>query len=291
MLVRALLTLLWALHFLPRPILAMLGALAGILFMILGRERRRVVDTNLELCFPLKSKSDLRKLRKKHFVSLGKAIAESTIAWWGSKRRIRKLASIEGKNFLDDALRQAPVIVLAPHFIGVEILAIRLSMEENAQSMYSQQKNPVFNNFLKSRRTRFKDIRLVSRQDGIKEVVRSLKARLPLFFLPDMDFGSKDSIFVPFFGVEAATIDAVPRLASLTKAKIIPVTIRRDQKTNKYIIQFTPAWGNYPSGDLRADTRNMNEFIEECILASPEQYYWVHKRFKTRPIGEEPVYG
>ena len=109
--------------------------------MILGRERRRVVDTNLELCFPLKSKSDLRKLRKKHFVPLVKRLPKARSPG-GAAKAYQELASIEGKNFLDDALRQAPVIVLAPHFIGVEILAIRLSMEENAQSMYSQQKKP-----------------------------------------------------------------------------------------------------------------------------------------------------
>lgn len=290
MLTRIALALMWLLHCLPQPLLARTGAVLGALFMGLARERRKVVRTNLALCFPDLSRRERSRLARAHFRAFGQALADTTIAWWSGAKRVRKLAVIEGKENFDEANRAGPVIVLAPHFVGVEILAIRLSMEENAQSMYSHQKDAVFDRFLISRRTRFRPIRLASRQDGIKPVVRGLRARLPLFFLPDMDFGARDAIFVPFFGVPAATIDAVPRLAAMTKAAVVPVIIEQGKPGKPYRIRFLPAWQDYPSGDLRADTRRMNEFIEERVKAAPEQYYWVHKRFKTRPQGEDRIY-
>ncbi len=290
MLTRIALAAMWVLHFLPSRLLAKAGKLLGLMFMGLARERRNVVRINLKLCFPELSNAQRKRLAHAHFSAFGRALTQTTIAWWSDANRVRALATIEGKQYFDIANRAGPVIVLAPHFVGVEILAIRLSIEENAQSMYSHQKNPVFDRFLVSRRTRFRDIRLASRQDGIKTVVRGLKARLPLFFLPDMDFGPRDAIFVPFFGVLAATIDAVPRLAALTGAAVVPVLIEQKPIGEGYAIRFMPAWENYPTRDFRADTLRMNQFIEECVKGAPEQYYWVHKRFKTRPPGEKRIY-
>jgi KDO2-lipid IV(A) lauroyltransferase len=287
---RIALAILWALHFLPRHLLSLFGQLIGLLFFLLSGERRHVVKTNLKLCFPTLAPQQIKTLTINHFMALGRAITDCSIAWWSSSAAIKKLARIRGKEMLDQALTEGPVIVLAPHFVGLEILGIRLSLEENAQSMYSNQKDPVLNQFLISRRTRFRDIRLISRQDGIKKVVRALKARLPLFFLPDMDLGAKDAVFVPFFGVNAATVDAVPRLAMLTNAKIVPVTVRQLGPNEPYEIEFFPTWENYPSGDLLADTKFMNEFIENQVKKMPEQYYWVHKRFKTRPPDEATLY-
>ena len=290
MLTRVAIAMMWMLHFLPQTLLARTGEVLGLVSMLLTHERRKVVGINLALCFPDMPRRDLRRLRRAHFRAFGRALAETTIAWWSNANRIRTLAEIEGKEHFDRAIRKGPVILLAPHFVGVEILAIRLSLEADAQSMYSHQKDKVFDRFLMSRRTRFRPIRLASRQDGIKPIVRGLKARLPLFFLPDMDFGPSDAIFVPFFGVMAATIDAVPRLAALTGAIIVPVVINQKPPGQGYLIQFLPSWENYPTQDVRADTRRMNAFIEECVKAVPEQYYWVHKRFKTRPAGEERFY-
>ena len=284
------LAILWILHFLPRRILSVFGQIMGLLFFVLSSDRRHVVTKNLDLCFPNLSTAERDSLRLKHFISLGRALSDCSIAWWSKPSSIKKLARIEGKEILDQALSEGPVIVLAPHFVGLEILGIRLSIEEHAQTMYSKQKDPILDKFLRSRRTRFRETKLISRQDGIKSVIRALKARLPLFFLPDMDFGPKDAVFVPFFGTSAATIDAVPRLAALTKAKVVPVTIRQFGPNEPYKIKFFPSWNNYPSGDLLADTKAMNKFIEDQARTMPEQYYWVHKRFKHRPPGEPSLY-
>jgi Kdo2-lipid IVA lauroyltransferase/acyltransferase len=290
MLTRLALALLWLLHFLPERILSRVGQLLGLLLMAAAGERRRVVHTNLRLCFPELDEPARRRLARAHFRAVGRALADSTIAWWSGAQRIRSLASIEGWEHFERADHAGAVIVLAPHFVGVDILAIRLSIEHDAMSMYSHQKDPVFDRFLVSRRTRFRPIRLASRQDGIKPVIRGLKARLPLFFLPDMDFGPRDATFVPFFGVPTATIDAVPRLAALARASVVPVVIRQNAVGEGYTVRFFPAWKDYPTGDLRADTARMNAFIEQQVREIPAQYYWLHKRFKTRPAGEERLY-
>ncbi len=290
MLTRMWIAIMWLLHLLPRKLLARTGEILGMVFMLLARERRAVVAINLALCFPELSRRDQRRLRRAHFRAFGRAIAETTIAWWSKAERIRTLAEIKGLEHFNRAKRKGPMILLAPHFVGVEILAIRMSIESDAQSMYSHQKNEVFDRFLISRRTRFRPIRLASRQDGIKPLVRGLKARLPLFFLPDMDFGPRDAMFVPFFGVMAATIDAVPRLAALTGATIVPVVINQKPAGQGYVIRILQPWKNYPTQDVRADTRRMNAFIEKCVKEVPEQYYWVHKRFKTRPPGDQKFY-
>jgi KDO2-lipid IV(A) lauroyltransferase len=291
MLTRLALAFLWLLHFLPRPQLARIGEGIGLALMFLGRERRNVVRTNLKLCFPELKDEDRARLARSHFMAAGRALADSTIGWWSSAHRICQLARVEGLELFHRTLASGPTIILAPHFVGVDILAIRLSIEHDAISMYSQQKNPVFDRFLISRRTRFRPIRLASRQDGIKPIIRGLREGLPFFFLPDMDFGPRDAMFVSFFGVAAATVDALPRLAAVTGAVVLPVTIRLGRRPGEaYVVRVHPVWRDFPTADRVADTRRMNAFIEEIARDCPEQYYWLHKRFKTRPAGEERFY-
>jgi KDO2-lipid IV(A) lauroyltransferase len=261
----------------------------GLLLMLLGRERRNVVETNLRLCFPELTAAARRQLRQRHYVALGRAVADTSIAWWSGANRLRKLVSVEGWEHLH-GIKERPVIMLTSHFVGVDILAVRLSIDIDAVSMFSHQKDPVFDRFLVSRRTRFRPIRLASRQDGIKPVIRGLREGLPLFFLPDMDYGARDAIFTPFFGVPAATISALSRLAAITGAAVVPVTITQLSAGRGYQVRFQSAWENFPGSDVATDTRRMNEFVEGCVREAPEQYYWVHKRFKTRPPGEERIY-
>lgn len=290
MLTRLALGMMWLLHFLPQPLLARVGQGIGLVLRALGHERRNVVEINLALCFPHLDQSQRRELARRHFMAAGQALAETTIAWWSSADCVRALARIEGYEHFRDSCDSGPTIIFAPHFVGVDILAIRLSIERDAVSMYSRQKNPVFDRFLVSRRTRFRPIRLASRQDGIKPIIRGLRDRLPFFFLPDMDFGARDAVFVPFFGVPAATVDALPRLAAATGAKVLPVVVTQLRPGEGYVVRFFPVWESYPSGDVLQDTQRMNQFIEEHARAQPEQYYWLHKRFKTRPSGERRFY-
>ena len=289
MMTRLGLAVIWLLHWLPLPVLAALGRGAGSLLYRLARERRRVVLTNFKLCFPELDERQREKLARDHFAAFARSLLEHGILWWGSRERVLGMIRIEGLEHWQ-AVRDRPVIWLAPHFVGLDMGGIRISAEYRAVSVYSKQKNPAFDAVLYHGRTRFVMPELYSRQDGIRPVARAIKKGLPFYYLPDMDFGERDSIFVPFFSVPAATITGLARIAALTGAVVVPAVTRQLPGGEGYVLRFYPAWDNFPGADLAADTRRMNAFIEDRVREMPEQYYWLHKRFKTRPPGEERFY-
>ena len=280
---------LWLLHFLPLALLNPLGQGLGLLFYALGRERRAVARTNLKLCFPSLSEHERERRVRQHFCAFGRSFLERGLLWWSSAARIQRLVRIEGEAHWQ-ALHGQPVILLAPHFVGLDMGGSRLSIEVQVASMYSKQKNPLADRLLLQGRRRFNVPRLFSRQDSVRGVVKAVREGTPFYYLPDMDFGARDSIFVPFFGVSAATITGVSRLARLANARVVPAVTRQLPGGQGYVLRFYPAWENFPSDDVAADTRRVNAFIEERVLEMPEQYYWLHKRFKTRPAGEPRFY-
>jgi KDO2-lipid IV(A) lauroyltransferase len=279
---------LWLVHFLPLPWIGALGAALGSLLYRFGRGR--VTRINLALCFPEMSERERHALGLRHFRMLGRNALELSIMVWGSEAQLLKLTRHEGLEHLHAAAADGhPVIAVAPHFIGLNMGGIRVAYEyPGTASVYSKQKNPVLDRIFLRARTRFGHPHLVSRQEGLRSIVRAIRSGKPFYFLPDMDFGIRDAIFSPFFGVPTATITALPRLAKLTGARVIPVITR--QEGDHYVARFYPAWENYPTGDLEADVRRMNAFIEERVREMPEQYFWAHKRFKTRPPGEPSPY-
>ena len=277
---------LWLVHFLPMRWIAALGSGLGRLLYRFGRGR--VTRINLALCFPQMPEAEREALGLRHFRMLGRNALELSIMAWGSERQLLELIRLEGEEHLRAAAGR-PVIVLAPHFIGLNMGGIRVAHAcPGTASIYSRQKNPVLDWLFLKARTRFGDPHLVSRQEGLRSVVRAIKSGKPFYFLPDMDFGMRDAIFSPFFGVPAATVTALPRLARLTGAIVLPVITR--QEGDGYVARFYPPWEGYPTGDLEADVRRMNAFIEDRVREMPEQYFWAHKRFKTRPPGEPSPY-
>ncbi|MDR0480462.1 MAG: lipid A biosynthesis acyltransferase [Gallionellaceae bacterium] len=283
------LALAWLLHFLPLPLLALLGNTTGAIFWLLGRERRGVADTNLRLCFPEMSAQERKRLVFRHFCVFGRSVIERSILWWSSKKRIYRLVRVQGREHFEQS-RDKPVIYLAAHFVGLEIAGNWMTFYVDGVSVYAKQKNLYFTDFLRRKRGRFRHQILFSRQDGLRGVIKAMRAGHPFYYFADQDVGAKDTLFVPFFGVPAATITAVPRLAEMTGAKVVPAITRILPGGQGYELTFYPAWDNYPSGDPMADTRRMNAFIEERVREMPEQYFWLHKRFKTRPEGEEKLY-
>ena len=289
MMTRLGLGLIWLLHWLPLALLAPLGRAAGLLLYALAGERRSVVLTNLRLCFPDLREPQRVQLARNHFAVFTRSLLEHGILWWGSRERVLRMVRVEGlEHWL--AVRERPVIWLSPHFVGLDMGGIRLTAEFPLVSVYSKQKNPVFDAVLLHGRTRLGPTELYSRQDGIRPVAKAIKKGLPFYYLPDMDFGERDSMFVPFFGVPAATITGLARIAAMTGAVVVPAVTTQLPGGDGYVLRFYPAWDHYPGGDLAADTRRMNAFIEERVREMPEQYYWLHKRFKTRPAGEERIY-
>jgi Kdo2-lipid IVA lauroyltransferase/acyltransferase len=289
MLTRVALGLVWLLHFLPLQVLAPVGRGLGLIAYLLAHERRTVGLTNLGLCFPELSAAERRRLLRRHFQAFGRAVLERGILWWAPKARFVRLVRVEGLEHWR-AHQGKPVIWLAPHFVGLDMGGSRLATEYEAASMYTRQKNPVVDALLYHGRTRFVMPRLVSRQEGIRPLVRVIREGMPFYYLPDMDFGARDSVFVPFFGVPAATITGLSRLARLAGAVVIPAITRQLPGGRGYVLQFYPAWSDFPTGDAEADARRMNAFIEARVREMPEQYHWLHKRFKTRPPGAPPVY-
>jgi len=277
------------LQFLPLVLLAPLGRGLGLVLYLLVRERRHVTLTNLRMCFPHWDEQRRRRTARRHFQAFGRSMLEHGILWWGSAQRVRKLVRIEGgEHALGDGRR--PVIWLAPHFVGLDMGGIRLALDHRVASMYARQKNPVLDAAIFRGRTRFIEPALFSRQEGMRPVIRALRSRLPFYYLPDMDLGRRDSIFVPFFGVPTATVTALPRLARVTQAQVVPVVTRQLPGGGGYVLRFFPPWTDFPTDDVEADTRRMNTFIEERVREMPEQYFWLHKRFKTRPEGEAGFY-
>lgn len=287
---RLLVLILRLLHaLLPARALGLLGEGLGVALYHLAGGRRRIGQINLSLCFPELDERARRALLRAHFRALGRATLQEAVSWWGSRAEVETLTRIEGRENLTPHLGK-PMIWLVPHFVGLNIGGVRISAEFSpVVSMYARIKNPVLDKLMLHARTRFGGAELYSRHDGIKPVIRAMRKGSPFYYLPDLDHGLKDGIFAPFFGVPAATITGLSRIARATGAVVVPIIIR--QQDGGYVARFYPAWEDFPSNDVEADTRRMNAFIEDRVRELPAQYFWLHKRFKTRPPGEAKFYG
>jgi KDO2-lipid IV(A) lauroyltransferase len=286
---RAGLLLLWLLHFLPLPFLASIGSAVGMVAYALIGKRRRIARTNLRLCFPHLPPAARERLLRRHFRCFGRALLASGIAWWSSPTRLRRVVRLEHAERLD-ALAGQPVIALAPHFVGIELEGLRVSLDYPGAAVYVRQKDRFVDAFLKRRRERFAGTRMFLRSAGIKPIVRALREGRAVQLSPDMDLGPRDSLFVPYFGVRAATVPALSRIAKLTRARVVPLVVHERPGARGYSVRCYPAWDGFPTDDAEADTRRMNAFLEARIREMPEQYLWTHKRFKTRPPGEPGLY-
>ncbi|MDB5960495.1 MAG: bacterial lipid biosynthesis acyltransferase family protein [Massilia sp.] len=286
---RVVLGLMWLLHWLPLPILGRFGKLVGSVLFVLLRSRRRIALINLRLCLPDLSEAQRIALARSHFQAYSRSIFERAILWWAPISRLQRLIKVTPAVPLQQ-MAAGPVVLLCPHFVCLDVAGVAVAMVASASSMYVAQKNKVFDEVLRKGRSRFMPVRLFSRQDGIKPIMRALRDGLPYFMLPDMDFGDKDAPFVPFFGVPAATLTATARIAATTRAAVIPVVATFLPDYQGWQVKFYPAWDNYPGDDMLEATRRMNAFIEERVLEAPAEYFWTHKRFKTRPPGQPSPY-
>jgi KDO2-lipid IV(A) lauroyltransferase len=284
----------WLLHWLPLPVLGRLGEGIGTLLFLVMRSRRRITLINLALCMPELSDDQRKDIARKHFESYARSVLERGILWWASEARLRRLIEIDP--FVPTTLAAGkPTIFLCPHFVCLEVAGVAITMEGPLCSIYTRQRNEVFDETLRKGRVRFStkeeaDRFLLSRHDGIKPIIRAMRGGRPFLMLPDMDFGRRESIFVSFFGVPAATLTAPARLIAATDGQVIPVVTSFRPNYCGWKVTFHPAWENYPGDDIEAATRRMNMFIEDRIRETPAEYFWSHKRFKTRPDGVPSVY-
>ncbi|MBA4381739.1 MAG: lipid A biosynthesis acyltransferase [Sideroxydans sp.] len=289
MLVRLGVFILWLLHFLPFRVLVAIGNGVGVMLYLLAAKRRRIGDTNLRLCFPYMPQEMRVALLREHFKMFARGLVERCILWWSSEGRISSLIRVEGVEHFE-AVRGQPAILLTPHFVGMDAGGQWVAQNTDTVCMYANQRSVYLTQLLLEKRARFRTQLLYSRQQGLRPILKGMKENKPFIYPPDQDQGVKDGAFIPFFGVPAATMMSVSRIAKMTGAKVVPSITRVLPGGAGYVLTFYPAWENFPSGDDVADARRMNEFIEQRILEMPEQYFWLHKRFKTRPEGEKSFY-
>jgi len=277
-----------ALALLPLGLVRALGGLLGRLLFVLARSRRRIALTNLRLCFPQLGEAERVALARRNFVHFAQAFLDRSWLWHGDPERVRQRLRITGA--VQDLTRGGAVVMFAPHFYGMDAggSAVMQQIDRPACTIYSTQNNAVVDEWMRRGRQRFGDATLLSRTEGVKPIVRALREGKMLYLLPDMDLGPLESVFVPFYGVPTATVPSLSRFAKLGQARVVPVVTRLT--SFGYEVRVHPAWTDYPTADATADAALMNQRLQGYIDEMPEQYYWVHKRFKTRPPGEPSLY-
>lgn len=278
-------------HLLGRLPLAWVRALGyglGWTLYFLALPRRRVAQTNLRLCFPDQTATQIRALARRTFVHFAQAWLDRGWLWHGTPEVTRRRLTLTGA--VGELRGSEPVVIFAPHFVGLDAgwTALTQQLPRQFTTIYTNQANKILDAWILAGRQRFGSARLFGRIDGVKTIVAALRSGDPLYLLPDMNFGVEDSIFVPFYGVSAATVPSLARFARLGRAKVVPVVTRMTHQG--YEVEVMPAWPGFPSDDALADTALMNQRLQSYIDSMPDQYFWVHKRFKDRPPGTPAVY-
>lgn len=280
---------LWLCVQLPYRIQIALGRYLGRIALPFAHYRRKIAKTNLQACFPTLNKIELDSLLKRSFESAGIAIFEFGMAWWMPSRRFNKLIQLEGQEHLRQTLSEGRGgLILMGHFTTVEIAGRILHTQTLFNPVYRKNKNTALNWIMT--KIREKHIPKVIERNDVRSLIKSLKKNIPLFYAPDQDYGRKHSVFVPFFGIPAATITATARIAKIGKTRVLPYFVHRRNDGKGYLAKIYPPLSDFPSDDVEADALRINQIIEKAILKSPEQYLWQHRRFKTRPNGESHFY-
>lgn len=267
---------------------ARLGRWIGTLLWWLAAPRRRVTLVNLRLCFPEMSEAQRNALGRRTFHNIARALVDHGVLATISREAFDRFVRVEGAQHLTDSANR-PLIMVAPHFVGLDAGGLALNTMARAVSIYARSRNPEWDRWLFDIRNRFNTPLLIQREGfDLRAAVRALKDGLPFYYLPDQDPGERNGVFVPFFGIPTATLPMVPRLAKIADAKVVICVT--EMTPDGYVFHIEPPLADYPCGDVEADTARMNAEIERWARRLPDQYLWTHKRFKTRPAGAARVY-
>jgi len=281
--------LLWLIAQLPYKVLLVLGRGLGSVMYRLARSRRKIAARNLALCFPQMPAAEREALLKENFASTGITFFEMAMAWWWPAERLRRLGTVEGIEHLQQAQAQGEgVILMALHFTTLEIGGAFLALEQGMYGMYRPHKNPLFDYV--QRRGREQRLLGAIERDEVRGMLKLLRAGGIVWYAPDQDYGAQRSLFVPLFGVQAATVTATSKFARMGRARVIPFTQQRLPNGQGYSVVVHPQLDNFPTDDEAADCLRINQWVEHAISQCPEQYLWAHRRFKTRPEGEPKLY-
>lgn len=279
-----------AITVLPYPVLLVLGKAIGLLVHSVPSRRKTIAKRNIELCFPQHSAAANKAMLRTNFINMGIALMEVGIAWWWSKKRFAKLLQFEGLENLS-AVKDRGVMLLGIHYTTLEIGTAGISSVFQMDGMYRAHGNPVYD-FLQARgrlNQGLGDGRVFERRD-VRGTMKALKNGRSLWYGPDQDYGLGQGLYVPFFGIQAATVYATARFAQKTGAAVVPFSHVRLPGAKGYKITVYPALEDFPVGDDLIDTSRINQLVEEMVMLQPDQYLWVHRRFKNRPEGEADLY-
>jgi len=280
----------WLIAQLPYGALLWLGRRLGALVLLTPSARRHIAETNIELCFPELNVPARKALVDANLRDIGLMLVEFALGWMGSDRSMARIPTvIEGLEHLEAARAQGKgVLLVGGHFSHLELCARLVSQRIRISGMYRRMDSDVFEWAVL--RARLHYATAMFDKDDIRGTVKHLRSGGTLWYAPDQDMRSKDSVFVPFFGVPAATISATHHLARMSGAAVIPFFHRRLPDSKGYALRLGAPLENFPSTDVLDDTARVNTCIEQMVREAPEQYLWVHKRFKSRPDGQPPVY-
>lgn len=271
----------------PNPIRIFFSIPIGIILFILLKKRRKICFTNLKICFPNSNKIKIFSIALKTFITFVLSVLDSFYFWGQKKTTIKNKINIKNEKLFFDFLKKNKTIIVLPHFLGIEMVGLKISSVMPCVIHYLKQNNQMIDRFLKEKRAKFKNVVLLEQKDSFTKVVRSINNNLPFIILPDMDFGIKNNKFIDFFNIPAATVDTVPRLAKITKSKVILLKINR--RFSGYFIDFIK-FDNFPTDSIENDLIKINRAIESIVSEKPYNYYWFHRRFKTRPNKNEKFY-
>lgn len=273
----------------PYPVLRVLGHGLGVLMYRFSRERRAIAARNIELCFPDLDAAARTRLLKDNFFSYGMAPFEIGMAWWWSNRRFARVVRVTGLEHIE-ALDGQGALLLAAHFTTLEVGASALTMHVDIDGMYRPNDNLVFDYVQRrGREQRARGGEAYPRED-LRGILKALRAGRILWYAPDQDYGRKQAVFAPFFGVPASSVTATARLAQMGRAAVLPFTHYRLPGNAGYEVRVHPPLQDFPVGDDVADATRINTLVESFIRPCPGQYMWLHRRFKTRPEGEASLY-
>lgn len=280
----------WLVAQLPYAIQLQIGALLGRLMWLFVKRKRHIATVNVSLAFPHLSAEEQKKLLKANFRSTGIAFIELGLAMWGRERMLKRISHIEGLEYVEQALQGGKgVILLGSHFTNLIITGRLLTMQLRFDIVVKKLHNEVFQTLIE--RHRQKHYQNVFYTTDLRGMVRSLRSNHICWYAPDQDFGRKQSVFVPFMGIQTITLTSTARLARTSGAAVVYLEYDRLPGAQGYQIKIYPQLEDFPTEDDYKDARRVNELIEQHIQRSPDQYMWVHRRFKTRPDGEASLYG
>ena len=288
---RLVLGFLWLLSWMPLALHAAIGRGLGRLLWALAGSRRKVALRNLELTMPEKPDAERRAIARENFQWIARSILERGLLWHAPPERLRRLIHVEGDVGFAERT-PGPVMWLVPHFVALDVAgsASQLFQNRPVGSIYQRQSIAVFDQAIRKGRLRFGNGEVFSRHEKALPLIRAIRRGYVFFNLPDMDFGPQEAAFVPFMGVPAATLLAPSKMARSRGLTVQPVVAEILPGGQGYRVRFLAPWTDFPTDDPVADAARMNEWIGSEVRRNPSQYYWVHKRFKTRPPGEPGLY-